>query len=106
MAVANTPISRQPFDFLCLTSITIKSPSGADIERGHWHRRAEEARVLADELTDPDAKRKMRKIAEDYEKVSIRAVQRLRHHSSGTNRTGAAMCAGLDPHLKVGRFRR
>jgi hypothetical protein len=31
----------------------------------YWRRRAEEARTLADELTDPEAKRKMLKIAED-----------------------------------------
>jgi hypothetical protein len=47
----------------------------------HLRRRAEEARTLADELTDPEAKRKMLKIAEEYETLAIRAVQRLRHHS-------------------------
>jgi hypothetical protein len=34
VGVANMPISRQPFDFLCLASIAIKSPAGAGIERG------------------------------------------------------------------------
>jgi len=52
----------------------------------YWRRRAEEARTLADEMTNLEAKRKMLKIAEDYEKLSIRAVQRLRHHSSATIR--------------------
>ena len=52
----------------------------------HWRRRAEEARTLADELTDADAKCKMLKIAEDYETLAIQAVQRLRHHSSATIR--------------------
>ena len=52
----------------------------------HWRRRAEEARTLADELTDPEAKSKMLKIVEGYEKLSIRAVQRLRHDSSTTIR--------------------
>jgi hypothetical protein len=52
----------------------------------HWRRRAEEARILADELTDADAKCKMLKIAEDYETLAIQAVQRLRHHSSATIR--------------------
>ena len=52
----------------------------------YWRRRAEEARTLAEELTDPDAKRKMLKIAETYEQLSVRALQRLRHHSSATIR--------------------
>jgi hypothetical protein len=48
----------------------------------HWRRRAEEARTLADELTDAELKRKMLKIAEGYETLAIRAEQRLRRHSS------------------------
>jgi hypothetical protein len=48
----------------------------------HWRRRAEEARTLADELTDAEAKRKMLKIAEDYVTLAIRAEHRLRRHSS------------------------
>jgi len=52
----------------------------------YWHWRAEEARTLADALTNPDAKCKMLKIAEDYEKLSMQAAQRLRHHSSATIR--------------------
>jgi hypothetical protein len=48
----------------------------------YWRRRAEEARTLADELTDPETKRKMIKIAEDYETLAIRGAQRLRRHSS------------------------
>jgi len=59
-------------------------PKVSDPQR--WRRRAEEARTLADELTDPDAKCKMLKIAEDYETLAIRAAQRLRHHSSVTIR--------------------
>jgi hypothetical protein len=52
----------------------------------HLRRRAEEALTLADQLTDAEAKRKMLKIAEDYETLAIRAQQRLRHHSSATIR--------------------
>jgi hypothetical protein len=33
-AIANMPLYRQPFDFLCLASIAISSPAGAAIERG------------------------------------------------------------------------
>jgi len=45
----------------------------------YWRRRAEEAGTLAEELTDPDAKRKMLKIAKDYETLARRPEQRLRH---------------------------
>jgi len=48
----------------------------------YWRRRAEEARTLTDELNDAGTKRKMIKIAEDYEALAIQAVQRLRQHSS------------------------
>jgi len=47
-----------------------RTPYG-DPER--WQRRAEEARTMADHLIDPEAKRYMSKIAEDYEKISLRA---------------------------------
>jgi hypothetical protein len=50
----------------------------------YWRHRAEDAGRLADELTDPEAKRKMLKVAEYYKALAIR--QRLRHHSSATIR--------------------
>ena len=39
----------------------------------HWHRRAEEARTLADQLSDTESKRTMLRIASDYERLSEHA---------------------------------
>jgi hypothetical protein len=44
----------------------------------HWRQRAEEARVHAEQMKDPVAKRMMLQIVEDYEKLAKRAEERLK----------------------------
>jgi predicted Rossmann-fold nucleotide-binding protein len=39
----------------------------------HWRERAEQARALADELTDAEAKRRMLKLVGDYEELASEA---------------------------------
>jgi hypothetical protein len=39
----------------------------------HWRDRAKEARALADQITDPEAKQAMVAVAESYEKIAKRA---------------------------------
>jgi hypothetical protein len=43
----------------------------------HWRRRAEEARRLARELSDPTAKATMLEIAQSYEQLAFLAEKRL-----------------------------
>jgi hypothetical protein len=43
----------------------------------HWHLRAQEARLLADQLEDPVAKAATLKIAEEYERLAVRSAKRI-----------------------------
>src|SRR5262249_12456262 len=45
----------------------------------HWRERAQEARVHPEQITDPESKKAMLRIAEDYEKLAKRAEERLRN---------------------------
>jgi hypothetical protein len=42
----------------------------------HWRDRAEEARVHAEQISAPEAKRMMLRIAADYDKLTRRAAER------------------------------
>jgi hypothetical protein len=42
----------------------------------HWLDRAKEARALAEQMDDPEAKRAMLKNADDYERLAQRAQER------------------------------
>jgi hypothetical protein len=42
----------------------------------HWLDRAKEARALAEQIDDPEAKRTMLKNADDYERLAKRAEER------------------------------
>jgi DNA-binding ferritin-like protein len=45
---------------------------------GHWQERAEQARSIAEQMADPDSKRMMLRIAEDYERLAAQARRRMK----------------------------
>jgi len=51
----------------------------------YWRKRAEQARTAAGELTDPDSKRRMLRMANDYEKLARRAELRLKRQQQQRN---------------------
>ena len=50
----------------------------------HWRDRASEARALAEKMTDAEGKKAITEIAEKYERLAARALERM----SVINRTG------------------
>jgi len=45
---------------------------------GHWYLRAKESRLLASQLDDLEARAAMLAIAEEYERLAMRAADRMR----------------------------
>ena len=43
----------------------------------HWRQRAEESRVLVEQMTDETARKSMLGIADHYNKLAVRAAMRL-----------------------------
>jgi hypothetical protein len=60
-----------------LTGITVPLPHPIN-DAKHWRRRAKKARAAADELTYPCAKRRMLRLADDYDKLAKLAEKRRR----------------------------
>ena len=54
----------------------------------HWRKRAQEARSIAAELNDPEAKATMQQIAEAYDLLAERAAQRKRPGTQGADPHG------------------
>jgi hypothetical protein len=47
----------------------------------HWHLRAQETRLLASRLIDPEVKATILKIAEEYDRLAARAIQRMQEEN-------------------------
>ena len=43
----------------------------------HWHQRAEETRALAEQMNDEATKQRMLRVAQDYDRLAVRASIRV-----------------------------
>lgn len=54
----------------------------------HWRTRAAEARAVAEKMTDAAGREAMTEIAEKYERLAQRALQRLTGEAQGQRKGG------------------
>jgi hypothetical protein len=52
----------------------------------HWHLRAQEARMLAAQLEDPVAKEATLRIADEYDRLAVRATKRMAEAADKENK--------------------
>ena len=71
ISLGSRSIDRRP----CYSLAMPDAPHFNDAE--HWQKRAEESRVLAEQMNDETARKIMLRIADDYEKLAARAATRL-----------------------------
>jgi hypothetical protein len=69
------------FDHLCARFMPI-APHFNDPE--YWHKRAEEARVLAERMSNQRTKKMMLKVADDYDQLAVRAAIRSIGETKGS----------------------
>jgi hypothetical protein len=60
-------------------------PSSILDDPEHWRNRAEEPRNVAEQMSDPEAKRTMFRVASDYEKLAAHAELRARKKSQSSS---------------------
>jgi hypothetical protein len=75
-------------------------PLGLLNDAEHWRDRGEEARTHAGHLTNPEAKRMMRAIAESYDNLAQRAVERRLNDGSSESRSRRQFASGRGWRIK------
>jgi hypothetical protein len=61
----------------------------------HWHLRAQETRLLAAQLIDPEAKASILGMADEYDRLAVRAAKRLEEQTELKEANGRSL--GTNP---------
>jgi len=73
--MAIQPCNVRPHDIVPLPPLSYEQVRD---NPAHWQERAEEARSIAEQMSDPDSKQMMLRIAEDYERLAAHARRRMK----------------------------